>query len=425
MFPRLFLIISVMVAVSSPPSHLARAAPLPPNGVFPNSGFPKYIESGWVQIENPKVEAHVSILYNGQAIAQILKDDGNLSTRMMNITSYECLDSNTYRYIANEVTYPEKTSATICVTEFANATHRFSAVLPNGGNEGCPDSPFAAAAAAELDDPNSSDQTHFVFLRQEGVLPAPPEIKCINQSNPYIPPLSPIPAQNQPNRTISDSPYSRTYGSPVGQGVWKSNNLLVLENQRYYAAIRLVENNSETREITPTNAPATDAKPGNLYALIGVFFSHYCLSPTNFASTSAVTRIFNNGTIDYGTACQNGTRNSTQQQQGEAPSDNGGSSGGVEVLNVEYAQGPNCNIWSSPDPTDVFTTENFSLELVQPLSSDPETACVFAQELEPPVVDTETPSNSGNRVVVVVGAMSRVKIAMTVLSSFAVVAYFC
>lgn len=207
--------------------------------------------------------------------------------------------------------------------------------------------------------------------------------------------------------------------------MWKSNNLLVLENQRYYAAIRLVENNSETREITPTNAPATDAKPGNLYALIGVFFSHYCLSPTNFASTSAVTRIFNNGTIDYGTACQNGTRNSTQQQQGEAPSDNGGSSGGVEVLNVEYAQGPNCNIWSSPDPTDVFTTENFSLELVQPLSSDPETACVFAQELEPPVVDTETPSNSGNRVVVVVGAMSRVKIAMTVLSSFAVVAYFC
>lgn len=161
---RLFLIITTMAVF--PWCHLIRAAPLPANGVFPNPGFPKYIESGWVQINDSKIEGQVSIFYNGQAVAQILADDGKLSTQMMNITSYECLDSNTYRYIADQMIYPEKTSATICVTEFANATHRFSAVMPSG-DEGCPDSPFAAT---KIDDINGSKQTHSIFLREEGVL---------------------------------------------------------------------------------------------------------------------------------------------------------------------------------------------------------------------------------------------------------------
>jgi hypothetical protein len=161
---RLFLITAIVAVAFPPPCHVAAAA-LPLNGAFPNPGFPKYIESGWAQVSNPNIEAQVSIFYNGQAVAQILANDGNLSTQMMNITSYECLDSNTYRYMAQKVTYPTKSAATICVTEYANATHRFSAVLPSG-EQGCPESPFSTGA----EDPNASQQTHFVFLRQDGVL---------------------------------------------------------------------------------------------------------------------------------------------------------------------------------------------------------------------------------------------------------------
>lgn len=142
------------------------AAPLPPNGAFPNPGFPKYIESGWAEVTNPEVEGHVSLFYNGQAVDQILKNNNSVFTQMMNITSYECLDSNTYRYLANQAIYPEKILTTICVTEYVNATHRLSAVLSNG-EQGCPDSPFATGSEA---DSNGSEQTHFVFLRQDGVL---------------------------------------------------------------------------------------------------------------------------------------------------------------------------------------------------------------------------------------------------------------
>jgi hypothetical protein len=159
---RLFLIVIAIVAVSFPPCLIA-AAPLPPNGAFPYPGFPKYIESGWAQTNTTMIEGQVSLFYNGQAIAQILADDGTLSTKMMNITSYQCLDNSTYRYMASEVIYPNKTAATVCVTEFANTTHRFSAVMPSGQElQGCPDSPFLAGGG--------SDQTHFVYLRQDGVL---------------------------------------------------------------------------------------------------------------------------------------------------------------------------------------------------------------------------------------------------------------
>lgn len=167
MFILRFILITALVAVSSPWLILQPtfAAPLPfPTNGFANPGFPKYIESGWAERKNPRLEAQVSLFYNSQAVVQILDIDGVLYTQMMNITSYECLDENTYRYIANQVIYPKKTSATICVTEFANATHRVSAVLPSG-EIGCPESPFASP-----DGVNADKTTHSIFIRQEGVL---------------------------------------------------------------------------------------------------------------------------------------------------------------------------------------------------------------------------------------------------------------
>jgi hypothetical protein len=223
----------------------------------------------------------------------------------------------------------------------------------------------------------------------------PTETTCVNQSNPYIPPLTALPKRNQSNPGISDMPYPRTYGAPVGQGVWKGDHIIVLENERYYAAARVIPS-------TPTT------QIGNLYAIVGLFFSHDCLSMNNFVSTSIVTRVFNSGFIDYGTACQNGTRNTTQD-------------GKTTELFVDYAQGPNCTIYSAPEPTDAATTEKFFLELVQPLASNPKTECEYVMDLTR--ADGATPPSSNAAGELGDFALSRVKISVMILASLAVVAY--
>ena len=181
----------------------------------------------------------------------------------------------------------------------------------------------------------------------------------MNQSNPYIPPLVRIPPKNQSKPTDSDMPYDKTYGAPVGSGVWKSKDLIVLENRFFYAAAM----------ISPETATSTSnsTTKGNLFAVVGIFFSHDCMTTTEFVSTSMVTRIFNNGTIDYGTACQNGTRDNSTS--------NSINNGIGDILRVDYSQGPNCTIYSAPEPTDALTTRKFALEFVQPLNSNPNTQC--------------------------------------------------
>ena len=82
-----------------------------------------------------------------------------------------------------------------------------------------------------------------------------------------------------------------------------------------------------------------------------------------------LTRVFNNGKLDYASACQNGTR---------IPGPNG-----IDTVIIEYGQGPNCTIYSIPDPTDAITTEIFTFQFVEPLSSNPSTECVYQTELEP------------------------------------------
>lgn len=189
---------------------------------------------------------------------------------------------------------------------------------------------------------------------------------------------------------------------------------------------------TETEEFSTSKAPITATNPGHLYAVVGVFFSHYCLSPTEFASTSIVTRIFQNGEVDYGTSCQNGTRSTTPQQEvGEEAGErsitrnsNNNNTGVVDNLYVKYALGPRCSIWSIPEPTDANTTTFYSLELVQPLTSNPDVACVFNKGVQP--IDANTPSNSGARAAVLVaGAWNRVHMVLMVLFSIVVVACFC
>jgi hypothetical protein len=185
-------------------------------------------------------------------------------------------------------------------------------------------------------------------------------------------------------------PYARTYGAPVASGLWKSKDLLVLENERFYAAATITPppkipgDTSTNINSTSNSTTTTEKRTGTLYSAVGIFFSHDCLSPTNFVSTSMVSRIFDNGFIDYGTACQNGTRtNSTTQDQM------------TFFLNVDYSQGPNCTIYSAPEATDPLTTVKYSLEMIQPLSSNPSTECISAQEAES---DTNPSTSASARV---------------------------
>lgn len=64
--------------------------------------------------------------------------------------------------MADQTVYPDEKKSTVCITEYANATHRISALT---GQAECPDSPFPTG----VEDANST-QTHFVYLRQNGVL---------------------------------------------------------------------------------------------------------------------------------------------------------------------------------------------------------------------------------------------------------------